>query len=84
MNTSSKMRLGAIAVILNGFAAFAVLSPQTAQATSCPQYGGCNFCFVSLADCQRFAPPGCTAVSYSCIQGGCGPYQGPLGLCKYQ
>jgi hypothetical protein len=83
MQTKQKLRLGAAAVILNGLMALSVVSPRIAHAQSCPPINMCHHCFTTLAQCQALAPPGCTAITFGCVVGGCG--EGiSLGTCTFQ
>lgn len=78
MELKRKLQLGAGAVILNCVMALSAVSPQTALASACQPkiVYGCG----SLAACQVYADPGCTAVSTECITFGCGCQ----AYCTYQ
>jgi hypothetical protein len=81
MKTVRKLQLGAVAVILNGLAAFTAMTPQAALANPCPVRGFCGLC-PTLAYCQSIASPGCTATSTSCVAIPCAGTL-VLGACHY-
>jgi hypothetical protein len=69
METKRKLQLGALAVIVNGFAVIGGLSPEVAQANPCSPVSACSpprVCMNQAQYCADIAPAGCTATSSTC------------------
>ena len=79
MNAQRKLQLGAAAVIANGLLAITMFAPRSALAVTCSDV---NSCLCTISTCNRVAPPGCVATSFTCTSSFCGPAK-PVVTCHY-
>lgn len=89
MNIKYRLPISALAVVINGIAALALLSPTLAHADACSAADG-TYCDVDLTcyeqhtpgSCQAFAPPGCKLAAGACISNPCGGLRWSV-LCSF-